>query len=138
MSSSDAEAERPGVVVRSARADDGPALQRIDVATFAEDLSPGPPPQPDADFFGGRVTPANVLVAEVDGEVAGYITVAPQYRLTSSAHVVQIQGLAAVRSYAFSLTLPLCPSYDVTRYTARTGRSRCILVSTSASCSMSA
>jgi ribosomal protein S18 acetylase RimI-like enzyme len=82
------------VIVRSARADDGAALQRIDVATFTEDLSPAPPPQPGADFFGGRVKPANVLVAEVDGVVAGYITVAPQYRLASSAHVVQIQGLA--------------------------------------------
>jgi ribosomal protein S18 acetylase RimI-like enzyme len=84
----------PVVVVRSARADDGPTLQRIDLATFDEDVSPAPRPQPGADFFGGRVKPEDVLVAEVDGAVAGYLAVGPHYRLASSAHVVQIRGLA--------------------------------------------
>jgi ribosomal protein S18 acetylase RimI-like enzyme len=95
MDSSDAEAEPPSLgVVRSARADDGPTLHRIDVATFAEDVSPAVPPQPGADFFGGRVRPEDVLVAEVNGAVAGYLAVGPHYPLASSAHVVQIRGLA--------------------------------------------
>ncbi len=87
-------AEVEAVVVRPAHSEDGPMLQRIDVATCTEDVSPGAMPEPGGDFFAGEVEPGDVLVAEVDGTVAGYVRVAPQYPLPSSSHVLEVKGLA--------------------------------------------
>ena len=82
------------LLVRPARYEDGPTLQRIDVATRTEDVSPAPLPQADRDFFGNQAKPENVVVVETDGVVTGYIEVGPQYPLESSRHVQEIKGLA--------------------------------------------
>jgi ribosomal protein S18 acetylase RimI-like enzyme len=86
----------PGVVVhiRQARLEDQAALRRIDAAAWAEDVSPAPPPPPDAAFFGERTQPADTLVAEIDGVVVGYALVGQSLPLASHAHVLELQGLA--------------------------------------------
>jgi ribosomal protein S18 acetylase RimI-like enzyme len=83
------------VVVRQARLEDGPALQRIDVATHSDDASPGSAPQPGDEFFSERTRPEHILVAEVDGAPAGYIKVRAMYpEFTSADHVLYVAGLA--------------------------------------------
>jgi ribosomal protein S18 acetylase RimI-like enzyme len=74
--------------------EDGPALMRIDRATWTVATSPSPAPPDGAPFFGTRTSPADVLVAEVDGVVAGYISIRPATELQASRHVQHVNGLA--------------------------------------------
>src|ERR671935_1615117 len=80
--------------IRPARRDDDAALVALDQATWSPDVSPGPEPSGEQEFFGPDEDPANTLVAVVDGSVAGYIKLAPATRLESSRHVLMIRGLA--------------------------------------------
>jgi ribosomal protein S18 acetylase RimI-like enzyme len=81
------------IVVRPATAQDDDALAALDEQTWTPDVSPAPAPPPGTPFF--RATdPADVLVAELDGAVVGYVTLAHPTPLPSSAHVVIINGLA--------------------------------------------
>jgi ribosomal protein S18 acetylase RimI-like enzyme len=80
---------------------DGPALARVDLATWTWQSSPSEPPD-DADsyvFFNERTTPEQVLVAEVDGVVVGFVTLRAVTPLPSNAHVLQIQGLGVDPAY---------------------------------------
>ena len=52
-----------------------------------------PPELADAAFFGGRIAPADVLVAETGRVIAGYAALGPS-RLASRSHVLEIWGLA--------------------------------------------
>jgi ribosomal protein S18 acetylase RimI-like enzyme len=85
-----------GVVttIRQARPEDEPRLRDIDAATWTADASPAPLPSADAAFFGERVTPANVLVAETGRVIAGYAALGQSLPLASHSHVLDIQGLA--------------------------------------------
>ncbi len=56
--------------------------------------SPAPAPPAGTPFFGVHTTPADVLVAVVDGAVAGYVTIKPATELQASDHVLHISGLA--------------------------------------------
>ena len=67
---------------------------RIDRATWTTASSPSPPPAPGAPFFGVRTTPGDVLVAELEGEIAGYISLGRATELRASDHVLQVTGLA--------------------------------------------
>jgi ribosomal protein S18 acetylase RimI-like enzyme len=82
------------VKVRPARPADEQALRRIDEATWTAEVSPAEPPPPAAPFFTERRRPVDTLVAEVDGDVAGYAVVGPALTLGSHAHVLEILGLA--------------------------------------------
>lgn len=64
----------PGVVttIRQARPEDEPELRNVDAAMWAAGVSPGPPPSTGAAFFGGRIAPADVLVAETGRVIAGF------------------------------------------------------------------
>jgi ribosomal protein S18 acetylase RimI-like enzyme len=86
----------PGVVttVRQARPEDEPKLRDIDAATWTAGVSPAPPPSAGAAFFGGRIAPADVLVAETGGVIAGFAALGQSHPLASSSHVLQIRGLA--------------------------------------------
>jgi ribosomal protein S18 acetylase RimI-like enzyme len=79
--------------IRPATPSDDAALVAIDRASWAPGVSPGAERAPDARFFAG-VDPADVLVAEEDGAVAGYVQVEPATPLASNAHVLEIHGLA--------------------------------------------
>ena len=60
------------IAIRPALASDEDDLTRIDRETWTYLVSPSPPPGPSWTYFGNnRVQPEDVLVAVVDGEVAG-------------------------------------------------------------------
>jgi ribosomal protein S18 acetylase RimI-like enzyme len=81
-------------VIRPARADDGPALRALDAETWSPLVTPGPPPAPDAAF-----DVDDVLVYEVDGEVAGYVALGAPTPLASNRHVVYVRGLAVAPAH---------------------------------------
>lgn len=85
--------------VRRAVSTDDAALDRLDRDAWGDDTNVVPPPTPGQPFFSDRTRPDDVLVAEVDGEVVGYVTVRPPTPLESNAHVQQIQGLAVDRAF---------------------------------------
>lgn len=89
--------DAPRVVkVRWADERDGPALARIDLATWTSAVSPAPPPADPGSyvFFTDRTSPDAVLVAEVDGVVVGWVKVQPVTAMSSHKHVFEIGGLA--------------------------------------------
>lgn len=89
------------VEVRRADERDGPALARIDLATWTSAVSPAPPPVDPSlyVFFTERTSPDAVLVGEVKGAVAGWVKVQPVTSMPSHAHVFEIGGLAVDPSY---------------------------------------
>jgi len=82
------------VEVRPALAADEAALARIDRATWSWLTSPAPPPGPEWTFFDDRVGVKDVLVAVVDGEVAGYVRLGRASPVAASDHVVTVNGIA--------------------------------------------
>jgi ribosomal protein S18 acetylase RimI-like enzyme len=82
------------VDVRAARADDERALAALDRATWSTLTSPAPPRPPEWSFFREKVAFADVLVATVGGEVAGYVRLARATPLRAGDHVLTIAGLA--------------------------------------------
>jgi ribosomal protein S18 acetylase RimI-like enzyme len=86
----------PGEVttVRRARPEDEPRLRDIDAATWTAGVSPAPPPSVDTAFFGERIAPADVLVAETGGVIAGYAALGQSLPLASRSHVLEILGFA--------------------------------------------
>lgn len=87
--------------IRRSTLADGPALARVDLATWTPLSSPSDPPDDPRDyvFFNERTRPEEVLVAEVDGAVAGFVKIRPVTPLPSHAHVLQIQGLGVDPAY---------------------------------------
>jgi ribosomal protein S18 acetylase RimI-like enzyme len=82
------------VVVRPASLADEAALAAIDRVTWTPETSPAPVPPEGRPFFDERTAPADVLVAEVDGGVAGYAKLGLATELPASAHVRTIAGFA--------------------------------------------
>jgi ribosomal protein S18 acetylase RimI-like enzyme len=80
-------------LIRAALLSDDATLQRIDATTYALDVSPAPPPSREASFF-ESVSPGDVLVADVNGVIAGYVELGRLCTLKSSAHAFEIKGLA--------------------------------------------
>jgi ribosomal protein S18 acetylase RimI-like enzyme len=87
--------------VRPATPADEDALAELDLATWSWLTSPSPRPEEDSGwtFFDERTQPENVLVARVDGEVAGYVKLGRATPLASSDHVVTVNGLAVSPSF---------------------------------------
>jgi ribosomal protein S18 acetylase RimI-like enzyme len=79
--------------VRPATPEDEAALAALDQLTWSWRSSPAPAPPPGTPFFGDRTQPEDVLVAAVDGAVAGYIRIGAT-SVVSNRHVVAITGLA--------------------------------------------
>jgi ribosomal protein S18 acetylase RimI-like enzyme len=87
----------PGVVtttIRQARPDDEPWLRDIDAATWTAGVSPAPPPSPGAAFFGERIAPADVLVADTGPVIAGFAALGQSRALAARSHVLEIRGMA--------------------------------------------
>ena len=82
------------VELRAATAADEEQVAAIDRATWSWLSSPLPEPGPDWTFFNERRQPEDVLVAEVDGVVAGYVRLAHPTPLAATRHVLMIQGIA--------------------------------------------
>lgn len=82
------------ITVRAAaQADDG-VLGLVDQQTWTFSVSPAPAPPAGTPFFSERNQARDVLVAEVDGAVAGYVALRPPTPLLSHAHVLELAGLA--------------------------------------------
>lgn len=81
------------LTIRPAALPDAPRLAAIDQATWSPEVTPAPRWPADADFFAAR-SPGDVLVADRDGEVLGYVLLGRPTPLESNRHVLQIAGLA--------------------------------------------
>ncbi len=80
------------ITTRVAREADAEALTGIDEQTWDSGGSPSPKPDPMPPFFSKR-DPGDVLVAEVDGVVAGYAGLGDNAPIPAHAHVIEINGL---------------------------------------------
>ena len=79
--------------VRRAAAGDDAALRAIDEATWSSLVSPVLVPSPSKAFF-AEIPPDDVLVAEADGLVVGYVHLSNPTPLEANRHVLEIRGLA--------------------------------------------
>jgi ribosomal protein S18 acetylase RimI-like enzyme len=80
--------------IRLAREDDDRALRALDVASWSPDVTPAAEWAHDRAFFGPDSRPDDVLVAVVDGHVAGYAQLGRALPLDSNSHVLELKGLA--------------------------------------------
>jgi ribosomal protein S18 acetylase RimI-like enzyme len=81
-------------MIRPARVDDDAALRALDAETWSPRVTPGPPPAPDAAF-----DTEGALVIEMDGAVAGYVSLRPATPLESNRHVIYVRGLAVTPAF---------------------------------------
>jgi ribosomal protein S18 acetylase RimI-like enzyme len=81
------------VEVRAAETADEEPLAVLDRAAWTPFSSPGPLDEAEP-FFNDRNPREGVLVAVVDGELAGYVRVQGASRFRSSDHVLSINGIA--------------------------------------------
>ncbi|QYX80650.1 GNAT family N-acetyltransferase [Streptomyces akebiae] len=85
----------PVPYIRLATSEDEDTLGRLDRETWSTLHSVQErPTQPYEPFFNERYGPHDHLVAEIGGDVVGYIRLALPSHLACHAHVRQIQGLA--------------------------------------------
>jgi ribosomal protein S18 acetylase RimI-like enzyme len=82
------------ITIRAAHAEDEAVLAKIDERTWTPDVSPAPAPPAGTPFFGDGTRPEDVLVAEHDGVVAGYVRLGEGFDIPAHRHVVVIDGLA--------------------------------------------
>lgn len=83
------------LTTRRARPEDDARLLAIDRQTWTSDVSPAPLTEPGpATFFGPDAVLDDVLVAESDGEVLGYVRLHQPMAIPSHAHVLEVNGLA--------------------------------------------
>lgn len=78
------------IVVRAAAQADDQVLGLLDQQTWAPAVSPVPAPPAGTPFFNDRTRSADVLVADVDGETAGYVALRLPSRMPSHAHVLEL------------------------------------------------
>ncbi|WP_410570844.1 GNAT family N-acetyltransferase [Amycolatopsis sp. cmx-4-61] len=82
------------LTTRTARAEDDGVLAKLDERTWTPDVSPAPAPPPGTPFFDEGTRPEDVLVAEDDGVIAGYVRLGEGFGIPAHRHVVVIGGLA--------------------------------------------
>ena len=80
--------------VRPARAEDDQALAAIDLVSWSSQVTPASAREPGSPFFNDQTAPEQVLVAEADGVVAGYVRLHQSIPLPSHGHVLEVNGLA--------------------------------------------
>ena len=117
----DLAAQADVVAVRTATRGDERRLAALDRATWSPAVAPAPLWDEDADFF-AKDPPEDVLVAELDGEVVGYVRLRRPTDLPSHRHVRQVNGLAvdpAVRRRGVGRALLLAAIDEARRRGAR-------------------
>jgi ribosomal protein S18 acetylase RimI-like enzyme len=83
------------IETRTATSADERTLADLDRATWSTLTSPSPKPDaPDWRFFNEKVDIRDVVVAVVDGDVAGYVRLGRATPLAASDHVLMINGIA--------------------------------------------
>lgn len=80
--------------IREATLADEAFLLPLDRATWTSDVSPAPTPSDATRFLTPGIDLADLLVAEDDGVVVGYVRLGQTGPLPSHAHVLTINGLA--------------------------------------------
>ncbi|MFD3666189.1 GNAT family N-acetyltransferase [Streptomyces sp. NPDC058659] len=89
----------PETLIRIAESGDEDVLAVLDRAAWSPLHAVLPAPtEPYEPFFDARHRPEDYLVAEVAGEVVGYIRLGLPTPLAANAHVRQIQGLVVAES----------------------------------------
>jgi ribosomal protein S18 acetylase RimI-like enzyme len=88
-----ADAESGRVSVRPARSQDAEAVIAADRLTWTSATSPAPPPQ-DWTVTDPTAVVRDLLVAELDGRVVGYVRLIRASDLPSHQHVRALEGLA--------------------------------------------
>jgi ribosomal protein S18 acetylase RimI-like enzyme len=83
--------------IRQALEADDAALVRLLKRSWSWSVGPAPPRE--GPFFASK-SPADVLVAEVDGGVAGYVLLGHRTPLPTNAHVLEVRGLAVDPDFA--------------------------------------
>ncbi|RJQ77814.1 GNAT family N-acetyltransferase [Pseudonocardiaceae bacterium YIM PH 21723] len=81
------------ILIRPARSGDDRTLSRIDYDTWSHLSSVGERPEPGKPFFRAGYRPEETMVAEVDGEMAGFVILGFPTELAANSHVRQIKGL---------------------------------------------
>ena len=81
------------VTIRRAVAGDDRGLAELERAVWSWLSEVAPRPEPEADFLKEELTPGEVLVAECEGRVVGYVRQVAPTSLETNRHVRQIQGL---------------------------------------------
>ena len=82
------------IEVRPATPHDDPALLRVDQDTWDPVVTPAPRRPERRRFFAADEQPRDVLVAEVDDAVVGYVRLHQAIPLPSHQHVLEVNGLA--------------------------------------------
>jgi ribosomal protein S18 acetylase RimI-like enzyme len=84
------------IETRPAVPGDEEPLARIDLETWTWQSSPSPRPQPGSGwtFFNDKYRVEDVIVAVVDGEVAGYVRLGRATPLEASDHVLMVTGIS--------------------------------------------
>jgi ribosomal protein S18 acetylase RimI-like enzyme len=107
--------------IRTATRDDERLLAALDRMTWSPAVAPGPLWDEHADFF-AKDPPEDVLVAELDGAVVGYVKLRRPTDLPSHRHVRQVNGLAvdpAVQRHGVGRALLLAAIDEARRRGAR-------------------
>ncbi|HEY2669343.1 MAG TPA: GNAT family N-acetyltransferase [Rugosimonospora sp.] len=82
-------------LVRPAATTDDAALLALDTTAWTPGSGfPSYLSKPRTSFFGEEKAPEHCLVAQIGGEVVGYVGVLPKFRLPEAAHVFVVRGLA--------------------------------------------
>jgi ribosomal protein S18 acetylase RimI-like enzyme len=87
------------ITLRTAVDADECALVTIDNETWESTFQPAPRPVSGTPFFSSACRPTNVLVAETDAGVIGYVRVEPLPGPMTASHVQLINGLAVAPRY---------------------------------------
>jgi ribosomal protein S18 acetylase RimI-like enzyme len=82
------------VPIRVSRPSDDRALADLDWTAWPLALQVAPPSPPEDPFFSAHRQPEDVLVAEEDDEVHGYVRLGRHLRLPINDHVLHLDALA--------------------------------------------
>jgi ribosomal protein S18 acetylase RimI-like enzyme len=84
-----------GIQIRTARIGDEPGLAALSASAWTPESGfPSVIQAADGSFFSPDNPPDAHLVAELDGQLAGYLRLKPMTRLPENAHVLGVLGLA--------------------------------------------
>ncbi|TWP37265.1 GNAT family N-acetyltransferase [Leekyejoonella antrihumi] len=90
----DPHGRHPAPLIRAGLPSDDRALRQLAHSSWSHVHNPMPAPSPLSEpFFNEHHQPDDVLVAEIDGEIVGYLLIGRPYPMETGSHVRQIQGL---------------------------------------------
>ena len=83
----------PGIQIRVADANDDRQLAELDANSWPVALQVAPPQPAHEPFFNATRQPADVIVADQSGSIAGYLRLGRHMRIPSNDHVLHIDAL---------------------------------------------